>query len=542
MRKFISVALCIFLPTAAFTWPQNQAPGVKNTFKDVTPYLEPGGSLYVYLNTEEWLNGLSTQVSQFRELVRAIPSQSPADQQNAARLFDLLAKLIKRSGIEEISGFGISGIRVEKGLYRSKSILYHDKGNDSGLLWSAFGRGPHALDGLDMLPANTVFASFTDLDLPLLWSILNSEIRQSGIHEAQQLVQTLQTEFAGATGVDLSNALASIAGECGVVVSLEETEGGNARLAGPSPQRPQFNLMLVCKVKNDVIFDAIDSKWKPNPRVIRTDRNGFRMRTMPSMPATSGGTRFSIARSGEYFFIASSDTLIETSVAAKSGTKAGLRATDEFKRLSQGIPGAGNFFSFRSQRLAETFARLQSQVLVGTPDVSTPQTQLMTSLFGAAGTYNVASNVADGWLSIANSGQNPATSLLLLPTIMTTAMIASIGLPNLLRSRQAANDSAAIANLRTINTAEVTYAATSGGNYGDLRALMSAGLLDSRFNGAVLGYQFDVNASGRNYFATATPLSSDAGRYGYYSTSDAVVRYSLVAAQAPTGQAGRPVQ
>src|SRR5262249_15629046 len=148
-----------------------------------------------------------------------------------------------------------------------------------------------------------------------------------------------------------------------------------------------------------------------------------------------------------------------------------------------------------------------------------------------------------GWLSIANSGQNPATSLVFLPTIMTAVIpIAAIGLPNLLRSSHAANEAAAIANLRRINTAEVTCASVSGGNYGDLRALLSAGLLDSGFDGPADGYQFNVNVSGRNYFATATPVSPDSGRYGYYSTSDAVVRYSLVPAQAPPGQAGRPVQ
>src|SRR5262249_53582275 len=43
--------------------------------------------------------------------------------------------------------------------------------------------------------------------------------------------------------------------------------------------------------------------------------------------------------------------------------------------------------------------------------------------------------------------------------------------------------SAAIANLRTVNTAEVTYLSTSGGNYGTISDMIAAGLLDSRFNG-----------------------------------------------------------
>jgi hypothetical protein len=112
----------------------------------------------------------------------------------------------------------------------------------------------------------------------------------------------------------------------------------------------------------------------------------------------------------------------------------------------------------------------------------------------------------------------------------------------MMRSREAANESAAVANLRTLNTAEVTYLSRSGGNYGDMAALISAGLLDSSFTSVKAGYQFSITVSGRNYVATATPVSSNTGRFGYYSDASAVVRYSLDARLAPAGMSGSPVQ
>jgi len=123
---------------------------------------------------------------------------------------------------------------------------------------------------------------------------------------------------------------------------------------------------------------------------------------------------------------------------------------------------------------------------------------------------------------------NKGFSLLeLLIVVAIILIIATIAIPSLLRSRQAANESAAVANLRTINTAEVTYLSSSGGNYGDLPALVSAGLLDSTFTAGVkAGYNFNVAASGQDYTATAIPASSNTGRFGYYSSPDAVVRYS----------------
>src|SRR5260370_4915129 len=50
----------------------------------------------------------------------------------------------------------------------------------------------------------------------------------------------------------------------------------------------------------------------------------------------------------------------------------------------------------------------------------------------------------------------------LLIVVAIILIIASIAIPNLLRSKIAANDSSAVAAIRTINTAEVTYQASWG--------------------------------------------------------------------------------
>ena len=138
---------------------------------------------------------------------------------------------------------------------------------------------------------------------------------------------------------------------------------------------------------------------------------------------------------------------------------------------------------------------------------------------------------------------NRGFSLLeLLIVVAIILIIATIAIPSLLRSRQAAQESSAVAQLRTINTAEVTYLSSNAGSYGSIPELVSQGFLDSRFNGSVSGYNFSITASGSDYTANAIPSSSNAGRYGYYSTPDAVVRFSTTAGQFPPGLSGQPVQ
>jgi prepilin-type N-terminal cleavage/methylation domain-containing protein len=140
---------------------------------------------------------------------------------------------------------------------------------------------------------------------------------------------------------------------------------------------------------------------------------------------------------------------------------------------------------------------------------------------------------------------NKGFSLLeLLIVVAIILIIATIAIPSLLRSRQAANESAAVANVRTINTAQVTYLSSAAGSYGDMTGLISTKLIDDTFTGTKAGYVYSItlDTTRQDYTVEANPASPNTGRYGYYSTPDAVVRYSTTATLAPTGQAGRSVQ
>ncbi len=130
----------------------------------------------------------------------------------------------------------------------------------------------------------------------------------------------------------------------------------------------------------------------------------------------------------------------------------------------------------------------------------------------------------------------------LLIVVAIILIIATIAIPSLLRSRQAANESAAVANLRTVNTAEVTYLSSSGGTYGTMDNLITSKLLDDTFTSVKAGYRYyiQLDSTGQDYTASAFPAAPNTGRYNYYSIPDAVVRYMTLA---PTpAQQGKSVQ
>ena len=143
--------------------------------------------------------------------------------------------------------------------------------------------------------------------------------------------------------------------------------------------------------------------------------------------------------------------------------------------------------------------------------------------------------------------KNRGFSLLeLLIVVAIILIIATIAIPSLLRSRQAAQESSAVAQIRTVNTAEVTYLSSNGGNYGSIPELIRrvcwTTVLPVRFPATRFPYR-------RRAATTLLPRlhSTNAGRFGYMSLPDAVVRYQTATSTTcnpcfPTGQSGSPVQ
>jgi type IV pilus assembly protein PilA len=136
----------------------------------------------------------------------------------------------------------------------------------------------------------------------------------------------------------------------------------------------------------------------------------------------------------------------------------------------------------------------------------------------------------------------------LLIVVVIIGIIAAIAIPNLLAARRSANEGSAISSLRTVHGGEMTYQATTGaGEYGDLPALQTAGIVDSVLgSGVKSGYDYDVTpidptATAPAFFdAEATPQVSSGisatGTRAFY-IGEVGVLYYQAGATAPTASA-----
>jgi type IV pilus assembly protein PilA len=130
----------------------------------------------------------------------------------------------------------------------------------------------------------------------------------------------------------------------------------------------------------------------------------------------------------------------------------------------------------------------------------------------------------------------------LLIVVAIILIIAAIAIPNLLRSKMAANEASAVGSLRTLNTASVAYSTTYGTYPGSLPALgpssapssSAADLIDSVLSGGTKsGYTFTWSAGGSNlsYSITAAPSTPGVtGQRYFYTNQSGVIRANTAGA------------
>ncbi len=127
-------------------------------------------------------------------------------------------------------------------------------------------------------------------------------------------------------------------------------------------------------------------------------------------------------------------------------------------------------------------------------------------------------------------GKGGFTLVEIMIVVAIIALLAAIAIPNLLRARLNANESAAIGAIQTISTAAISWRGVNSSYPTNLVALSNATpeyIDDNLGDGGKQGYNFALTGAANTFTATARPQTfQTTGNRSFFVNESGVIRFT----------------
>lgn len=402
---------------------------IKNSgFSSITSKLEPGGDLYAYLNTEKIAETIEKSILTLKDTITSSDSVSKSQKKEADKWFGFLTRLLKESGLLEISGLGISSREFEKGLTRSRFVVQHNPGKGDGLIWNLTGNKPGDLELIDILPEDTVFTSFSDFNYSALWNWIKNQAEKSGDDKIRFGIGSFETDIKD-MGIDLPALLKSINGDSGFLITLDHKNKVKFPVGDKNIEFPEPAFAFIFETGDDSIFELLSSRI-PDAEIKEEKGRKMIMVKTPPLPFAFSPA---IIKSNNLLIIASTPLIAEKLL--NSDDSNGLRNSKEFIKLSAGIPDSGNGFTFMSSLFFKEIMRFQMELNQGKSDANRKSMDFMKKLgldFGNLSMFRVTARTDEGYVITTNSTIKTEI-LMMLPIAAAGGIVAAIAIPGAIK-------------------------------------------------------------------------------------------------------------
>ncbi|MDD3118399.1 MAG: hypothetical protein PHQ27_04420 [Victivallales bacterium] len=319
------------------------------TFKYLSGKIDQGGPYYsiiqtpyVYESIRRSYAGLQTQM--------ALMPFSPPQKAQAAMVMTAIKDVVHALGVDSIRGIAGSSVVMEEGkngllpLFHNRSFLYHGDQAGQGLLWDLLGNKNRPLQSdLEKLPANTVAASCWRMSPVLIWQKVQEVVGASNQPMAAAMLKGFEDQFQKENKVPFKQLLEDISGDWLLIVIDGKDADGKVFMQG----------MLSVPAHNGTTFQLLKNSFAGNPSVV-AGQNEISFKLPQEIPPWVNPV-FRVV--GDRLVVASHPDILAASAKA-AAEKNGWIKTDDYRRLSQRLPGEGSGFSFLSRRYLAAYSAM----------------------------------------------------------------------------------------------------------------------------------------------------------------------------------------
>ncbi|NQU44225.1 hypothetical protein HQ520_13125 [bacterium] len=451
VRIFLVLLACIPLWGA---WGENVA---NPRFEEMLQKIDAGGESFGYISTEDYLEQL---LDRFEEAIKGKPESAGA----VKRLQDV-RKFLTTAGFFGVEGIGWSSIQTGE-WPTVKGFAQIPEGRKGYL--EVLGDTPHEFTSLAYAPVGTDLFCESDFDLARFLQVTREVIQKiqgpekvlafdQGLMAVDPLLTSMVNQFA-----TVGNLINSLEGRYVFLMDLDESRPLEFSFDGEKATVEGLRVALLVKTKNALLYRTfltlLSMRGLMGPEEISGEQgqpNQVQKAPLVNLPVV--GLKPVLAFDGQYFILATQVDLLNTLLETKNGAS-NLSGNAEYRRLSQGLPAAGNSLFFASQPFLEAMVEMRKESLEeawktsGMSGASLAQAADMS--IPECGIMSVQVNEPKGILWMRNGSaqsQGQAAAALM------GAVTAAIAVPSFLEAQSRAQGSRAQSDMRSLATALESY-------------------------------------------------------------------------------------
>ena len=473
--------------TASTAGTISVAEGGSPNYRRVLEQLQPGGDVLIFLDVEQEVRGLGTQMDGMLRTITEGPSPFPPQIRDLA-MGGGSAQLLSDLGLGGLKSIGMSSTRRGTG-YHNRSFLHVPSGPTG--IFDTLGGKAEPFNIVTLAPADADIVVEADLNLQALIDHVQITSRTLGFPDMADAIDGwLDSPMHEALGDTPWRKLYDhLDTEIGLVAKMDSSKSMGPFSKG-SPALPGMDLLLTLENMSWLADELLG--MFPDDQLERASGDGFESATFAGeIPVGDGVTYKPVVHKdtiNNRVLIAASPEHLAACLAAAGS----VLASPEFAEATRDLPTEGNSLLFLSQAANKLFIGMVEQATEAAEEG--PENEMMKTMMGMSfpdapvATGHVTSVLTDG-IHTASNAPNSHKSGAFLGNPTGIAIIASVAVPvynsiigraeaTSSQSSGAGSSASLAADAHPVATACRAYAAANEGRYpSQLNELVTGGQL-----------------------------------------------------------------